>query len=256
MDIDLNEDEAPSEADDNSTPDEELEEGNSEDFIDVLAVFDGKGEADDGIDSTPAKSVEKQPSGMDEDSEIEEEGQGHEEQAFGMDEDEDEEDEEEDEEDEEQDEEALAIEASDDEAEESPEALASLSTFISTLDPSKKRKAPLDADVANSDAPRPRKRRLMKERNEAGAESEFSAQAVGEYCLPTLNVLHKLNTSQHRFRQTQLGRSPRTPLLIPIRKLARPEEVCKNTHVDVRPTNALCAITATDAGASGQRSCI
>ena len=176
--MDLNED-GPPEFDHNQTSDEEIEEGDSDDFIDVLAVFDGKGEPYDADDSAQAKSTPKEPPIMDEGSESEEEVGA--EQGFEMDDEEDEDDEEENESESEEDE-ALAIEASDDDADESPEALASLENFISTLDPSKKRKAPLDADTADAETLRPHKRRIMKERNEAGAENEFSAQANGKYC--------------------------------------------------------------------------
>jgi U3 small nucleolar RNA-associated protein 14 len=59
-----------------------------------------------------------------------------------------------------------------------------LGNFISALEPSKKRKPPTDEDPApaDADAPRTWKRRIIKERTEAGPENEFGAQATGE-CL-------------------------------------------------------------------------
>ena len=112
-----------------------------------------------------------------------------------MDEDEEDEDEDEqtDNEDSEQDDIVLSA---DDEEDPSPEALVSLENFISTLDPSKKRKAPSDDDgsVADVDVSRTHKRRMIKERTEAGPENEFGAQVSGLFfifpfilmCLPLM----------------------------------------------------------------------
>jgi len=83
-------------------------------------------------------------------------------------------------------EEAIVVSTSDDEEGPSLQALASLDNFISTLEPSKKRKVPTDEDsmLVDADALRTRKRRIIEERTEAGPENEFSAQTIGE-CLFT-----------------------------------------------------------------------
>src|ERR1700691_6291134 len=170
--IDLNEDvDSPSETSEKShdkDQDDEMEDGDSDEFIDVLAVFDGKGEADDesesgGVIKQDVKGIQMAlKADGDSASEVE-----------------DEEDDEEG-----SDEEAIVLSASDGEDDPSPEALASLENFISTLDPSKKRKAPADDDgstPADADEPRSRKRRTIKERTEAGLENEFGAQASGGF---------------------------------------------------------------------------
>jgi U3 small nucleolar RNA-associated protein 14 len=76
---------------------------------------------------------------------------------------------------------AIVVSASESEDDPSPEALASLQNFISALEPSRKRKAPADGDSAPADAKAPwaQKRRIFKERTEAGPENEFGAQASG-----------------------------------------------------------------------------
>jgi hypothetical protein len=80
--------------------------------------------------------------------------------------------------------EEIALSASDTE-EPSPEALDKLQTFISTLDPTSKRKI---SDVAHPDdheAQRKRRRVGVKERTEGGAENEFGAHAAGASVHPT-----------------------------------------------------------------------
>ena len=62
------------------------------------------------------------------------------------------------------------------------DALHNLGQFISNLDSSVKRKKSEDESVAVAENNMPRKkRRLLKERNEAGAENEFSASGELEY---------------------------------------------------------------------------
>jgi len=75
---------------------------------------------------------------------------------------------------------------SDDEADVA--ALQNLGQFISGLDSSAKRKSSEDGGVAVSEDNTPRKKRkLFKERNEAGAENEFAAS--GELEFDTCNTL-------------------------------------------------------------------
>jgi U3 small nucleolar RNA-associated protein 14 len=155
--------------------DAEMGAGDSDEFIDVLAVFDGKGEADNGSDSGGAAKQDvkgrRTPQVDDEDtSENEENYLDKDDEGQVSDSDEPEDD-------------AIIISASDDDEDPSPEALTSLETFISTLDPSKKRKAPADEEGIPFDAdapPRTQKRRIIKERTEAGLENEFGAQASGK----------------------------------------------------------------------------
>ena len=77
------------------------------------------------------------------------------------------------------------ISASEDE-DDADVALDGLSAFVSGLDAGTKRKAADRDDVdgpdnasAGADAQRPRKRRIIHERTQAGVESEFAARATG-----------------------------------------------------------------------------
>jgi U3 small nucleolar RNA-associated protein 14 len=68
----------------------------------------------------------------------------------------------------------------DDEDEEMPDALDDLNNFVSNLDvTSAKRKATEDHSEVGATDTRARKRRLVKERTEAGAENEFRARSSG-----------------------------------------------------------------------------
>ncbi|KAK0205350.1 Utp14-domain-containing protein [Desarmillaria ectypa] len=160
-DVDLDEDEDADEGKDGSDVDEE---GEDDEFIDVLDILDGRGEPDNGTDeaqpSSSKKATPPTPSRVRENVE-------------GGDKDEEEEEEESGEED---------LFSSPDEDEAAPEALENLQNFISTLDTSsKKRKT--SADDLPVDAP-PRKRRILKERTEAGEENEFRTHGAGS----TLNL--------------------------------------------------------------------
>ncbi len=64
-----------------------------------------------------------------------------------------------------------------DEDDAAPEALENLQNFISTLDTSSKKRKPSAEDLP-IDAP-PRKRRILKERTEAGEENEFRTHGAG-----------------------------------------------------------------------------
>lgn len=207
-DVNLNEDEDASEAEGHNSDEEVEDEGDSDEFIDALAIFDGKGEADNGSDSEKIKSDQKQSSQRDEMNESVSE---------------DEEDEE------------SPISASDDDDEASLEALESLGTFISALDPSKKRKASLDDDTADADAPRVRKRRFIQERNEAGLENEFSAQASGKLPSPCSDIRTTLKIVRiYRFHKTE-SRRPHRPPCFPIYQPPRPQKIHESARIDVRP---------------------
>lgn len=151
--------------------DEEMEDGDAENFFDILEVFDGKADVDDDAPAMKAKEKIKTPISdiPDEASELEDDEMSEDEQ-------------------EEQDEDEYAISASDREA--SPEALAELENFLSKLEPAegKKRKS----DDASATQSLLKKRRLMEERTEAGAEGEFGVSTAGESQRTFCNIV--LNT--------------------------------------------------------------
>ena len=64
-------------------------------------------------------------------------------------------------------------------AEDAPGDSDNLETFITNLDPSAKRKSTSEPDHDAQSDSRPRKRRMVEERTEAGAENEFYAQLNG-----------------------------------------------------------------------------
>ncbi|KAJ3885140.1 Utp14-domain-containing protein [Lentinula edodes] len=174
-DVDLNEDEDEDDAEpqeserDNGDADNEdgEESGEDDEFINVLDILDGRGEPlnDEDNDALPASFrgnlvlAKEGDEGM-EDSADEE----------------DEEDEKEVDDEGEGDEDRISISLSEAE-DEADGALDDLQTFISSLDPtssgSRKRKA--DGEEPEHS----RKRRVIKERTEAGVESEFRTQSAG-----------------------------------------------------------------------------
>lgn len=168
-DVDLNEDEEAEDhtetreeevSDENSEEDEEEEDGEPDDFIDVLDILDGRGEPESGEDTG---DVNHQPQGRTAQGDV---------TAGGSEMDEDEEDSD-----------VASIEEPDHLVSESedghaiqPAALEHLETFITNLDAGQKRKAPDDHHDGEDNA-RARKRRILKELTEAGAENEFAAQS-------------------------------------------------------------------------------
>jgi U3 small nucleolar RNA-associated protein 14 len=178
--VDLDEDEdmdQGSKSDDANDNDEEEEEeeGDDDEFIDLLDVLDGKGEIDIGSDtedtpkppSQPPRETEEDFSADEDHRNRNSDGEDDSEGSSGSDlasEDE-----------------KMEVEFSGDEDDVSPEALEELQNFVSKLDPtsSKKRKALGDGDSSVGADTRARKRRLVKERTEAGAEDEFHARAAG-----------------------------------------------------------------------------
>ncbi|CAL1694682.1 unnamed protein product [Somion occarium] len=183
--IDLNEDEveleeAPSEnasaseGEDSAADDEE--EGDPEDFIDVLDMIDGKGPAE-SADEGEHTQKEERPSASkarvegDDVPHLEDEDEDmHDEEDEGISSDESEEDEShispmDD-----------AISASGDEDDDVGTSLHDLQSFITNLDAGQKRKAPDDeaAPTTETGEARRQKRRMLKERTEAGEENEFA----------------------------------------------------------------------------------
>lgn len=167
--MDLNEDsdevqskaeiEDASEASDGDDDDEE-EEGDPSKFIDVLDVLDGRGDPeseDEHQDAKKTSSLKTDAAQMSEDEEEDEEMNSEEDSE----EDEDEDD--------------KMGSASEPEDEEDDSALQDLEQFVSGLDAGQKRKAPDEDDGKDVDPkPAARKRRLLPERTELGAENEFA----------------------------------------------------------------------------------
>jgi U3 small nucleolar RNA-associated protein 14 len=161
-DVDLNEDEdlAPQDSEQDEAGDEEDEEESGEDdeFINVLDILDGRGEPLSDDEDAPPTLPQQRPVSPVEESDEE------------MDKEEEDEDD------------RISISLSDAENE-AVGALDDLQTFISSLDPTssstKKRKA------SGEEPEQPKKRRTIKERTEAGTESEFRTQSAG-------NVIHNL----------------------------------------------------------------
>jgi len=145
--VNLDEDEDMAPADE----DEDEDEGDSGEFIDLLDVLDGKTRTDDD---------EKRPKskGSEDDSEDE---------AENSDEDEQEEDNQ------------NAFAASDDE--DLPEASDEFQKFIAGLDTTTRKRKADETDGKSAKASRSRKKRLITERTEAGAEDEFRAHTSGLY---------------------------------------------------------------------------
>ncbi|KAK0194413.1 Utp14-domain-containing protein [Armillaria mellea] len=161
-DVDLNEDEVMAEeAKDGSDEDEDEDEGGEDDeFIDVLDILDGRGEPDNGTDNEAQPSSSKKSLPLTPARALE--------NVEGRDTDEEEEEEEPDDED---------PFTPSDEDEAAPDALENLQNFISTLETSSKKRKPSAEDLP-VDVP-PRKRRILKERTEAGEENEFRTHGAG-----------------------------------------------------------------------------
>ncbi|KAJ3901115.1 Utp14-domain-containing protein [Lentinula edodes] len=173
-DVDLNEDEddaepQESERDNGDADNEDGEEsGEDDEFINVLDILDGRGEPlnDEDNDAPPASFRGNFVSSKEGD-------EGMEDSADEADEEDEKEVDDEDEVDED-DRISISLSEAEDEAD---GTLDDLQTFISSLDPtssgSRKRKA--DGEEPEHS----RKRRVIKERTEAGVESEFRTQSAG-----------------------------------------------------------------------------
>ncbi|KAH7914539.1 Utp14 protein-domain-containing protein [Hygrophoropsis aurantiaca] len=180
LEVDLNEDdedERGSESGDEPDEDEPMQDSEDDDeddgdgeFFDVLDVFDGK--ADDTEVQEPRKKLDQSKGHS---ADIGEDGNEYENGDSVDDEDENENDDKENDEASNSESDSISGSESD-----SPEALHSLTNFISSLDTTdtKKRKTPADDAQREADS-RARKRRALnlalKERTEAGPEGEFGA---------------------------------------------------------------------------------
>jgi U3 small nucleolar RNA-associated protein 14 len=182
-DVDLDEDEdmkgVEAQTSDSSGEDDE---GEDDEFIDILDVLDGKGEIDTGSDAEGQPKLalqhhqERRMLEAAADVDFGEGDNGHETEEAT-----DEEEEEENSHD--SDDEKLLFTHSDTE-DAVPEALDDLQNFISTLNPTEKKRKALEGPDASlsAAAERSRKQRRLslKELTEAGAENEFRAQNSGE----------------------------------------------------------------------------
>ncbi|EPQ61400.1 hypothetical protein GLOTRDRAFT_82774 [Gloeophyllum trabeum ATCC 11539] len=136
---------------------DEEEEGDPDEFIDVLDVLDGRGDPD--IASSDEGSAEHESmdnegaSGVRKDDESDEEGEEEEEEGGYS-------------------EEEQSVLSEDDAADQNPKALEKLEKFITNLNPSQKRKSD---EKSREDSTRPRKRRFVQEQTTAGVEGEFNA---------------------------------------------------------------------------------
>lgn len=155
-DVNLDEDE--NMATPEGTDDDEEEEGDPDEFIDLLGVLDGKGEVDMGSDNEKPNLPSKHQGSEDEDKDEDEDAEGTEEES-------------------EEEEIGTFLPSGDDDV---PEASEEFQNFISSLDPAaKKRKAEETTNEPAKD-PRSRKRRHITERTEAGTENEFRAHSSGK----------------------------------------------------------------------------
>lgn len=136
------------------------EEGEPDEFFDVLDILDGRADplSDDEPSVTPPRKngILHVPSEEEPEQETDDGGEDHDMNTEGAD----------------------RLTPSDDEPD--LDALDDLGRFISNLGSSTKRKNSEDEGVAESNVP-PKKRKLLKERNEAGAENEFAASGELEY---------------------------------------------------------------------------
>ncbi|KAF8592755.1 small-subunit processome [Ramaria rubella] len=147
---------------------DEEEEGKNDEYLDVLDVLDGRGEAD--IGDKDQQSQEEDNGEEDDREESEEPLDDAMEDAFAP---------------------------SDNEDQSDEEALHNLGAFVSQLEPDKKRKAENEAGdvLVDGDAAPTRKRRMLKESTQAGVEGEFSVHAASGSKLQLDQLLDSLPPS-------------------------------------------------------------
>lgn len=173
------------EGSDNGTEsgEDEDEEGDDDEFIDVLDVLDGRGvprfsdgenENDLGTDNKQKKprqeakiltqSNGKLAADSNEDNHVDSDASEGTESASG---------------DESEEIEAFAAPGSDEEAD--PSALDALRSFVTGLETGVKRKTSDEDGGVQSQAQAKKKKRFLKDRTEAGAEGEFGAKIASEF---------------------------------------------------------------------------
>lgn len=166
--VDLNEDSEdekmaePSDVEEEEDSDAE-ESGEDDEFIDVLDVLDGRGDPMDEDDAQPPKRLALPAAEVASDSGGDEEDDDDEEDA-AMDEDD--------------------LVASDEDVD--ADALDNLHSFVSSLPsaPTRKRKLEFGSSAAEPSQPA-RKRRVLKETGETGAENEYRPHTTGAFLVDT-----------------------------------------------------------------------
>lgn len=146
------------------------EEGEHDEFFDVLDILDGRA---DPLSDDESHAVSPRPGGVTNASPEEEEEEDTDDDGGDQNMDPE-----------------LEDQSMPSDGEADVDALQNLGQFISNLDSSTKRKASQDEGmiVAQDNAPR-KKRKLLKERNEAGAENEFAASGGSEVHVASYSVL-------------------------------------------------------------------
>ncbi|KAI0368900.1 Utp14-domain-containing protein [Pilatotrama ljubarskyi] len=159
-----------SEGDQEDDEEEEEEDGDPREFIDVLDVLDGRAEPES---EEERGEVEREKAAGAHKGKMDEEADEDDEMLS-------EEEDDEDEEEEEGEDEPMVSPSEDEDGAHDDSALQELEKFVSGLDAGQKRKAPDEDDGKDAEeAKRARKRRLIPERTEAGAENEYAAPADG-----------------------------------------------------------------------------
>lgn len=180
----VSEDEDGAEQSHEEDEEEEEEDGDPDEFIDVLDILDGRGEPESEDDQGEVERDGSRRVSGSEDSE------GEVRMGESGVEDNDDEDSGD------AAEQSTRIELDEDvDVDIDDSALQNLQFFITGLDAGTKRKAPDDgdnADVLSGDS-RKRKRRLLKEKAQVGAENEFAAQ-TGKFCSSRLLVMFSFNS--------------------------------------------------------------
>lgn len=185
--------------DEDDSEEEEEEEGDAEDFIDVLDMLDGRGPTEGDNEQEKTLDAETQPkahspdstqSGEEEEDSDEDMHEEHDEPSDDSDEDEP----------------PLpvndAISASEDE-DDIGASLQDLQSFITNLDAGQKRKVPDDetSQVPDGEARR-QKRRILKERTEAGEENEFAAHS-GRFLFRSFTMADLFTLVLYRFYEAE-----------------------------------------------------
>lgn len=168
------------------------EEGKPDEFFDVLDILDGR--ADQFNDDEPSVTLSRtneilhiSSDGEEEqEQDVDDEGGDHDMDAEGTNQ----------------------LTPSDDEAD--VEALHTLGQYISNLDPSAKRKFSEGEGAAVAENVPHKKRKILKERNEAGAENEFAASGELEY--DQHNILPRSDSSALQARPNSILRTFSLPL--------------------------------------------
>lgn len=183
VDVNLNEDEEMEDvvegrhSDNSGASEEDEEEGDDDEFINLLDVLDGKGEIEPGSDAdNPGGRIREMGDDAEEDEE--EEGDSDDDDSHIRDHSNNDDD-------------SLAFTPSDTE-DPTPEALDKLQNFISTLNPTAKKRKALDGpDTSSStlvERTRKQRRLFLNERTEAGTENEFRARNSGTFTKFTLRM--------------------------------------------------------------------